>query len=222
MKIRYLWCCMLLLLWASAEASPPFYPDQNRAYDTWVSGEDIQWSGDSYHRISIFAAEKYDVIGDYESSRVSIQDYLVEYLPVGRRVTYRSLWCPVSRDALFASKLWSEFTASVDSESASCDNQGYICEYDQPTGENCVPYGYSGIVEIHGYWDYATWRSEANVVRRFRDVWGESWMTICQENTGEWMRVGGFSIDDLYVPFASGTAYSDYQVKTCNENNFPY
>ena len=223
--------CLTLFIAMTTQAGPPFASDANRWYVTLANAESCENLPFGFSCIGIDGSENYDIKGNYEYSWVSIRECGNEFdIDTGIFTDrYRELGCIVPLGAISGSNNRVIVAASLDPEASNCFSNGYMYIFDPATGEQWSPYAFESIKNVSGQWEDPLESGSGPINRRMQtyDYVSETvvkWSFHCLESFGDRMRKGGFSIDDVFFPFAgiNDPGWSSFFISKCNERNNPF
>jgi len=212
----------------SAMANPPINSDHNRSYGNDLGAEIcVERPGIQVQRCADLQAwEYYDVKGTYQFTEIEINYWFIRFFPEGgQREGRRSMTCQVGIDAINALPNNVSFDATLHPNGPECSSHGIIEECDALWQCETRPWGFSDPTVVTGDWNDPINSSKAVVNRtdNYYDFWTETshrTVTHCNENWGDMMASGGFSIDDRHFPFEGmdvpGLSY--YSLRSCNNN----
>lgn len=223
---------VLGLLAMSATAAPPFFSNNSRTYGNEASATVCTFNPDiQVERCGdLYAQEYYDVQGTYEFTGVGMFYSFHRTAADGTtRHGMRWTFCQVGPEAIKVQPNRVMLEAVLDANSPECESWGMV--------EDCDPWGYceSGpwpiteIAVVEGAWlePLNTSKVVVNRTDNFFDPWSETTQKIvnhCNENWGDVMAQGGFSIDFngrvREFPFAGfdTQGWSSFWLRSCNDN----
>lgn len=230
LSLRTVWTggVIAALLATSAMAAPPAFKEQSRIYGNWVTGSSCNQIENGTFCRDVSAWENYDVKGAFEYTEASINTYRYQYDPNDGSYTfgYRFLSCPVDRKAISANSNRVTLEAVLDPNSPGCYAYGYIESWDPINDYRFEPWSYPGLMNIAGEWldPFNYGESISNQKNSYHDGWsGTITNTVgqCKYKWGEFMRAGGFSINQRSFAFEGpgGPAWSYYSLSSCNSNS---
>jgi len=224
-------CVFSGLLAMSAMAAPPIFSDHNRTYGNEV-GADICFDVSGGQRCAnLNAWEHYDVKGTYQYTGIWVWYSFGRPNLDGWRQSTRWMSCQLSLKAIGAQPNHVTLEAVLHPNGPECDSGGQIEVCDE-SGNNCVflqPWGFSDPTVVTGEWidSLNTSKVVENRIDNFYDPWSETshrTVTHCNENWGDLMTQGGFSIESgpriRHFPFQGidTPGWSFYSLRSCNNN----
>lgn len=215
----------------SAEAAPTFATTVSRAIATGANADRCDYSDYGYSCLVVSAYESYDIQGNYENTWSSTLEDSFEYDPDtgGYMYGFRVLECSLPLGAISASQNRVTVEALLDPNSPNCFSFGEMYIFDPSTGEQWIPYAFDTTIELNGVWEDPL-QSAAGPVNRRMQTYDYAtgsvvrWNYQCHESFGDLMQKGGFSVNDVFVPFQGigGSGWSSFYISKCNNKNNPY
>jgi hypothetical protein len=212
----------------SAMANPPIISDHNRNYGNELRGETcVELPGIQVQRCAdLQVRENYDVKGTYQFTEIEINYWFIRFLPDGgQRQGWRQTTCQTGIDAIKAHPNHVSLDATLHPNGPECSSQGMIEECDALWQCEFRPWGFSDVTVVTGEWTDPINTSKAVVNRtgNYYDFWTGMFhrtVTHCNENWGDTMASGGFSIGPRYFPFEGMDVpgWSHYSLWSCNNN----
>lgn len=222
----------LSLLAMSAMAAPPFFSNNSRNFGNEVNANVCTYNPDiQLERCAdLYGQEYYDVKGTYQFTGIGMfYSFHRDYADGSSRNGMRSTFCMVGLEAIKAKPNLVTLEAVLDANSPECESWGMVEDCD-PWGQ-CIsgPWEVTEVAVVTGEWIDPTNTSKAVINRtdEFFDPWSETtqrFVTHCNEDWGELMAEGGFTIDfggrvrDFPFEGYDTQGWSNVWLRSCNEN----
>jgi hypothetical protein len=210
--------------------SKPFSSDNSRRYGNEVSAGLCVTFASGERCSNVHAWEDYDVKGTYQFTGINLDYWFIRFFPEGGwRTGSRWMYCAAGLESFKARPNHVSLDAALHPGSPECDSSGFIEECDASWNCEWTPWGFPEPTVVTGEWIDPMNSSKAVVNRtdNFFDPWSETSSKIvnhCNEQWGELMAQGGFSIDlgtrVRHFPFEGfdTQGWSHFWLRSCNEN----
>lgn len=176
------------------------------------------------------AWEDYDSKGTFRFTGIDVNYWFIRFFDDGGYSHWwRQMFCQTGPEVINAHTNRVTLEAALDPDNPECHTYGMRVDCD--AFDNCeVTYrGFENPIEVTGEWinPINTANVIANHTNNFYDPWSETsyrLMAHCNENGGDMMARGGFSINsaarERYFPFEGfdTQGWSHYWLRSCNEN----
>jgi hypothetical protein len=203
------------------------FRDHNRMYGDGV-GADVCVDDPPRHRCAfLWAWEDYDLKGTFQFTGIEISNWFIRHFDDGGHIEWRRwMFCHVGPDSIIAQKDLVTLSVALNPDSPECETDGERRLCDAP--DDCVieQRGFERPFEVAGEWiqPINTRKLVANEASISFDPWSETShrsMMHCNENGGNMMTSGGFSVGSRYFPFEGfdTQGWSHSWRRSCNNDH---
>jgi len=204
------------------------FRDHNRTFGNSVGADVcVDIPRIQLHRCAnLVAWEDYDLKGTFQFTGIEINYWFIRYFDDGGfRQWSRWMFCQAGPESIKALTNHITLQTILHPENPECETYGEWVQCDAFGNCDFVPRGFEGPTEVTGEWiqPINTGKAVVNLTNEFYDPWSETSyrsMVHCNENGGDMMKHGGFSIGIRFFPFDGFATQggSHYWLRSCNND----
>jgi len=209
----------------------PVFRDHNRIYGNSVGANVCVDFLNSSRCGDLHAWEDYDLKGTFRFTGIGVHYWFIRFFDDGGyRHWWRQMSCQAGPEVINAHTNRVTLAAVLHPDNPECHTYGERVDCDAFDNCEVTHRGFENPIEVTGEWinPINTAKVIANHTNDFYDPWSETFyrsMMHCNENGGDMMARGGFSINsasrERYFPFEGfdTQGWSNYWLRSCNNDN---